>query len=67
MNQVRANLTTKAADFVHAIRQAEGLEQKDQAASSLAWFLKAQTEYPGSEFARQGVDRLIKQILPDAS
>ena len=67
LNQVRANLTTKAADFVQAIRQAEELEQKDQAGSSLAWFLKAQNEYPASDFARQGVERLTKQILPDAS
>jgi hypothetical protein len=67
LNQVRANLTTKAADFVHAIRQAEELEQKDQPGSSLSWYLKAQNEYPASEFARQGVDRLTKQILPDAS
>ena len=67
LNQVRANLTTRAADFVHAIRQAEELEQKDQPGSSLAWFLKAQSEHPASEFARQGVERLTKQILPDAS
>ena len=67
LNQVRANLTTKAADFVHAIRQAEELEKKDQPGSSLAWFLKAQSDYPASEFARQGVERLTKQILPDAS
>jgi hypothetical protein len=67
LNQVRANLTTRAADFVHAIRQAEELEQKNQPGSSLAWYLKAQSEYPASEFARQGVDRLTKQILPDAS
>jgi hypothetical protein len=67
LNQVRANLTTRAADFVHAIRQAEELEQKGQPGSSLAWYLKAQSEYPGSEFARQGVDRLTQQILPDAS
>ena len=67
LNQVRANLTTKAADFVRAIRQAEELEQKDQTGSSLAWFLKAQSEYPASEFARQGIERLTKQILPDAS
>jgi hypothetical protein len=67
LNQVRANLTTKAADFVHAIRQAEELEQKEQSGSSLSWYLKAQSEYPASEFARQGVDRLTKQILPDAS
>ena len=67
LNQVRANLITKAADFVHAIRRAEELEQKEQPGSSLSWYLKAQSEYPASEFARQGVDRLTKQILPDAS
>jgi hypothetical protein len=67
LNQVRANLTTKAADFVHAIRQAEELEQKKQSGSSLAWYLKAQNVYPPSDFARQGVDRLTKQILPDSS
>ncbi|HVJ58284.1 MAG TPA: hypothetical protein VM574_10650, partial [Terrimicrobiaceae bacterium] len=67
LNQMRANLTTKAADFVHAIRQAEELEQKNQPGSSLAWYLKAQNVYPPSDFARQGVDRLTKEILPDAS
>jgi tetratricopeptide (TPR) repeat protein len=67
LNQVRTNLTTKAADFVHAIRQAEELEQKKQPGSSLAWYLKAQSVYPPSDFARQGVDRLTKEILPDAS
>jgi hypothetical protein len=67
LNQVRANLTTKAADFVHAIRQAEDLEQKNQPGSSLSWYLKAQHVYPPSDFARQGVERLTKQILPDAS
>jgi tetratricopeptide (TPR) repeat protein len=67
LNQVRANLTTKAADFVHAIRQAEELEQKNQPGSSLAWYLKAQNVYPPSDFARQGVERLTKEILPDSS
>jgi hypothetical protein len=67
LNQVRANLTTKAADFVHAIRQAEELERKKQPGSSLAWYLKAQNVYPPSDFARQGVDRLTKEILPDES
>ena len=66
LNQVRANLTTKAADFVQAIRQAEELEEKKQPGSSLAWYLKARNVYPPSEFARQGVERLTKEILPDA-
>jgi len=67
LNQLRANLTTKAADFVRALRRAEELEQNGQIGSSLAWFLKAQQEYPNSEFARKGIERLTNEILPDAT
>ncbi len=67
LNQLRANLTTQAAEFVRALRRAEELENRDQPGSSLAWFLKAQQEYPNSDFAREGIERLTKQILPDAS
>lgn len=67
LNQVRANLTIQASDFVQAIRQAENLEGKNQPGSSLAWYLKALNKYPQSEFAREGIERLTKQILPDAS
>ncbi len=67
LNQIRADLTTQAADFVGALRRAQDLEKRGQTGSSLAWFLKAQQEYPNSDFARQGIERLTKQILPDAS
>lgn len=67
LNQLRADLTTKAAEFVRALREAEELEQKNQPGSSLAWYLKAQHIYPASEFAKEGVQRLTKQILPDAT
>lgn len=66
LNQVRANLTTKAADFVRALKQAEELEKKQQPGSALAWFLKAQKAYPPSEFAREGIERINAVILPDA-
>jgi len=66
LNQVRANLTTKASDFVRAIRQAEELEGRNQIGSSLAWYLKAQKNYPASEFARNGIERINTRILPDA-
>jgi hypothetical protein len=65
--QIAAGLFEEDQSAAHAIRQAEELEQKDQPGSSLAWFLKAQSEYPASEFARQGVERLTKQILLNAS
>jgi tetratricopeptide (TPR) repeat protein len=64
LNQVRADLTTQAADFVRTVRGAEDLEKRDQIGASLAWYLKAQKIYPASEFARSGIDRLKKKILP---
>ncbi|MFZ4775426.1 MAG: hypothetical protein ACOYM3_08700 [Terrimicrobiaceae bacterium] len=66
LNQVRANLTTKAADFVRSLKRAEEQENKNQLGSSLAWYLKAQKNYPASDFARQGIERINAQLLPDA-
>ncbi len=66
LNQLRATLTTEAADFVRTLRTAEQLEQKEQIGSSLAWYLKARHIYPASDFAQQGVARLVKKVLPDA-
>ncbi|MDD5261049.1 MAG: hypothetical protein PHD76_04290 [Methylacidiphilales bacterium] len=65
LNQVRADLTTEAAEFVRSLRAAQQLEDKDQYGSSLAWYLKAQSLYPASEFAGEGVQRLVGQIMPD--
>ncbi len=65
LNQQRADMTTRASDFVKVIRSAEDLEKRDQVGSSLAHYLKAQKMYPASDFARDGVARLVKQVLPD--
>jgi hypothetical protein len=67
LNEMRADLTTEAADFVHTLRNAQDLEQKDEIGSSLAWYLKARKIYPDSEFAGDGVKRLSKKILPESS
>ncbi len=67
LNQLRANLTTQAAEFVRSLRRAEELEDRDQPGSSLAWYLQAQQQYPNSDFAKEGIERLTKEILPDAS
>ena len=66
LSQTRANLTTQAADFVRTLRSAQDLEKKEQVGSSLAWYLKAKKLYPGSEFAGEGIDRLVKKILPES-
>lgn len=65
LNQVRADLTTQAADFVRTVRGAQDLEKRDQVGSSLAWYLKAQKLYPASDMAQDGISRLTKRVLPD--
>jgi hypothetical protein len=67
LNEMRADLTTQAADFVRTLRTAQDLEQKDEIGSSLAWYLKAQKIYPASEFAEDGIHRLVKKVLPESS
>ncbi len=64
LNQLRANYASESADFVRAIRTAQQLETKGQTGSSLAWYLKAQKLYPPSEFAADGIQRLVKKLLP---
>jgi hypothetical protein len=66
LNQLRADMTTRASEFVKVIRNAEDLEKKEQHGSSLAHYLKAQKLYPSSDFARDGVTRLVKQVLPQS-
>jgi hypothetical protein len=66
LNQIRADLTTQAADFVHTLRNAQELEKKDQVGASLCWFLRSQKMYPASDFSREGVDRMKKKILPES-
>ena len=65
LNQQRATLTTQAADFVRAIRRAQDLEKQEQVGSSLAWYLKAQKQYPQSDFATEAIGRLVKRVLPE--
>jgi hypothetical protein len=66
LNQIRATLTTEAADFVRTLRTAEQLEGKDEIGSSLSWYLKARKIYPPSEFAQEGISRLVKKALPES-
>lgn len=63
LNQARAEFTTQAAEFVRNIRTAQEMERKQQLGSSLAWYLRAQQDYPSSEIAEEGVARLTSQIL----
>jgi tetratricopeptide (TPR) repeat protein len=67
LNQLRGNLSSEAAGFVQALKTAQQLEGQGQTGSSLSWYLKAQRQYPLSEFAREGIERLVAKLLPAAS
>jgi hypothetical protein len=67
LSQMRADLTTQASDFVHDIRQAKALEERKDYGSSLAWYLRSQSRYPMSDLSKQGIQRVVKQILPDTN
>jgi ribosomal protein L18 len=67
LNQIRADLTTKASDFVRVLETAEELEERNQVGAALGWYLKAQNIYPFSDYAREGIHRLSQEIMPDSS
>ncbi len=66
LSKTRADLTPPAADFVRTLRDAQEMEKRDQIGASLAHYLKAKKIYPGSDFAGDGIDRLVKKILPES-
>ncbi len=66
LNQARALYTTKAADFVRTVQTAQEHERRSEAATSLAWFLKAQRLYPKSDTADEAIRRLKVALMPEA-
>ncbi|MEI6071336.1 MAG: hypothetical protein WCS31_06065 [Verrucomicrobiae bacterium] len=66
LNQFLANLTIKAATFVDTIQTGEEYEKNDHPACALTAYLAAQKIYPPSQFAREGILRITKEILPDS-
>lgn len=61
--ELRAELTTEAAEFVRTLRTARQQEEKGQIGSSLSWYLKAQDAYPPSEFAKEGLERMVAAVV----
>ena len=61
--QARALYTTKAAEFVRTIRNAQEHEKRAQTATSLAWYLKALKLYPKSERADEAARKLQAELI----
>jgi hypothetical protein len=63
LNKLLASLSERSADFVSALNKAEDAEAKKQFGYSLTWYVNAQTDYPPSTIANDGIDRVSKLIL----
>jgi hypothetical protein len=61
-------LAPQVAPFTNALDNARRHEQSvanKQPGSALAWYLKARSIYPQSEFAEAGIKRMLDEILDD--
>ena len=65
--QLRAEFTTQTPDFVNDIRQAREFEARKEYGSALAWYLRAQRRYPMSDLSKQGIQRVVQDLVPDAN
>ena len=64
LNAMRTKMIERASSFVTMLSDAQEMEKREQLGSSLALYLKAQKVYPASNYAKEGVDRLTRRILP---
>jgi len=59
-------LAPKVADFTIALDRARQFENRPdkQIGSAMAWYLRAREIHPQSKFAEEGINRLLKDIIP---
>lgn len=63
LNRLRADLSGRSAEFVTSINKARDAEGRDEIGYSLTWYANAQRQYPASQIANKGIDRLTKKLL----
>ncbi|MBK1792649.1 hypothetical protein [Persicirhabdus sediminis] len=64
-------LASNTAELARALTRAQELEEgrfgKPQVGSAMSWYLEAQRIYPGSQYAKDGINRLLDIMLPESS
>lgn len=63
LNRLRADLTGRSAEFVAAVSKARDAEGRDEIGYSLTWYVNAQRQYPASQIANEGIERLSRKLL----
>ena len=60
----KAQLIGQVGNFTNALTKAKRLEDggaSPQTGSALSWYLKARDIYPQSQFAKEGIERLVNK------
>ena len=60
--RLRSEYSVKANDFVASLQKARQQEERKHQGSALAWYLKARNEYPRSEYASEGINRIVAAL-----
>ncbi len=63
LNRLLTDLSVREPDFVSAIHKAREAEAQEEPGYSLTWYVNAQSFYPRSQIASQGIDRVSRHIL----
>jgi hypothetical protein len=63
LNRLRADLSGRSVEFVSAINKAREAEGRNDIGFSITWFVNAQRQYPASQIANDGIERLSKKLL----
>ncbi|MFC4994381.1 hypothetical protein [Rubritalea tangerina] len=64
----KAQLIGQVGNFTNALTKAKKLEEggvSPQTGSALSWYLKARDIYPQSQFAKEGIERIVKKQFRD--
>jgi tetratricopeptide (TPR) repeat protein len=67
LNKLLAQFSERGADFVSAVNKAREAESKKELGYSLTWYVNAQSLYPASTIAIDGIDRVSKLVLSPAA
>lgn len=63
LNRRRADLAIRASEFVSAVSKARDAEITGDYGFGLTWYINAQSKYPASQLANEGISRLTDRVL----
>ena len=62
--RLSVELGEEVSSFIRVLKKAEKLERDKHDGMSLTWYLKAKSIYPKSSYAKDGINRILNNILP---